>query len=120
MAQAPRPKANPEKELRDTFRKAYRKFNSELPGLRKKAGDDDAAHDQLDKMRLEFASTEWEFRRTELDTATVGFEAMSREAAALGKTVANDVKTWKSVKAASEAIGAFFGLLARVIVGFRI
>jgi hypothetical protein len=115
-----KPKPNPEKELRDAFLQTYKKFNSELPKLRKKAGDDNAQHEQLDKLRSEFASTEWEFRRTELDAALIGFEPLSREAAALGKKVTEDVNTWKTVKSTAEAISGFFGLVSRVIVGFRI
>lgn len=116
----PPAQVDPDKELREAFRKAYRKFNSELGRLRTKAGDDDAAHDSLDKLRLEFAAIEWEFRRTELDKAATGFEALSKEAVKLGDKVAKDVNTWKSIKATVETVNAFFGLLSRVIVGFRI
>lgn len=110
---------NPEKELRDTFRAAYRKFNAELGALRG-AAKNEAEHEKLDQIRLEFAAVEWELRRTELDAAATGFATLSADAVKLGDKVAKDVATWKSIKAASEAITAFFGLLSRVIVNFRI
>lgn len=112
-------KPSPEKELRDSFRDAYRKFNVELGGLRGRARTE-AEHEKLDHMRLEFAAVEWELRRVELDAAATGFAALSADAVKLGDKVVKDVATWKSIKAASEAISAFFGLLSRVIVNFGV